>query len=218
MISISNLSIQQGDFQLKDISMDIEDGQYGVLMGPSGCGKTTILEAICGLRTQHQGKIQLGNLDVTHLPPGQRGIGYVPQDGALFPGIPVWEQLGFSMLLRKIPMEDVQKRVEEIAGQLGISDLLDRKPEGLSGGETQRVALGRALSIRPRFLCLDQPFSALDEDNLEEIVQLFIRTIKMEQVTTLHITHSHAEAKRLGDVIYTLSSGTIQSRTNQATH
>ena len=87
-----------------------------------------------------------------------------------------------------------------------------------SEGETQRVALGRALSIRPRFLCLDEPFSALDEDNLEEICQLFIQTIKMENVTTLHITHSKSEATRLGDVIFTLSAGKVQSRSNQATH
>jgi len=218
MILISKLSIQQGDFRLHDITMEIEDGQYGVLMGPSGCGKTTVLEAICGLRKMESGKISLGERDVTDLPPAQRGIGYVPQDGALFPRIPVWEQIGFSMLLRKQPIEKVRARVEELARELGILNLLDRKPEGLSGGETQRVALGRALSIRPRFLCLDEPFSALDEDNLEEICQLFIQTIKMENVTTLHITHSKSEATRLGDIIFTLSGGKVQSRSNQATH
>ena len=218
MISIANLSIQQGDFRLQEITMEIEDGQYGVLMGPSGCGKTTVLEAICGLRKMESGTISLGDRNVTNLPPAQRGIGYVPQDGALFPRIPVWEQIGFSMLLRKLPLDQVRARVEELAKELGILNLLDRKPEGLSGGETQRVALGRALSIRPRFLCLDEPFSALDEDNLEEICQLFIQTIKMENVTTLHITHSKSEATRLGDVIFTLSAGKVQSRSNQATH
>lgn len=215
MISIENLCIQQGDFRLSGITMHLPDGQYGVLMGPSGCGKTTILEAICGLRMVESGKILLGDLDVTDLPPGERGIGYVPQDGALFPGIPVWEQLGFSLLLRKKPQEEVKARVEELAKQLGILHLLDRKPEGLSGGETQRVALGRALSIRPKFLCLDEPLSALDEDNLEEIIQLFIETTKMQNVTTLHITHSHSEAKRLGDVIFTLSGGKVQNRGNE---
>lgn len=216
MISIEKLSIRQGGFSLSEVTMHIPDGKYGVLMGPSGCGKTTIIEAICGLRKIEAGKILLGDTDVTNLPPGERGIGYVPQDGALFPDIPVWEQLGFSMLLRKKPTSEIKARVEELAAQLGILHLLGRKPEGLSGGETQRVALGRALSIRPSFLCLDEPLSALDEDNLEEIIQLFIQTIKMQNVTTLHITHSHPEAKRLGDVIFTLKDGKVQDRSNQS--
>jgi molybdate/tungstate transport system ATP-binding protein len=216
MISIEKLSIRQGGFSLSEVTMHIPDGKYGVLMGPSGCGKTTIIEAICGLRKIEAGKILLGDTDVTNLPPGERGIGYVPQDGALFPDIPVWEQLGFSMLLRKKPTSEIKARVEELAAQLGILHLLGRKPEGLSGGETQRVALGRALSIRPSFLCLDEPLSALDEDNLEEIIQLFIQTIKMQNVTTLHITHSHSEAKRLGDVIFTLKDGKVQDRSYQS--
>lgn len=210
MITIQNLSIRQGEFSLQDINLEIADGEYAVLMGRSGCGKTTILEAICGLRKIEQGRILLGGRDVTALPPAERGVGYVPQDGALFPGLKVWEQLAFSMTVRKMPQSEIDERVSELAEDLGISSLLERLPDGLSGGETQRVALGRALSIRPRFLCMDEPLGALDEDILEEICGLFIQTLKKENVTALHITHSKSEAERLSDIVFHLSGGELR--------
>ena len=210
MITIQNLSIRQGEFSLQDINLEIADGEYAVLMGRSGCGKTTILEAICGLRKIEQGRILLGGRDVTALPPAERGVGYVPQDGARFPGLKVWEQLAFSMTVRKMPQSEIDERVSELAENLGISSLLERLPDGLSGGETQRVALGRALSIRPRFLCMDEPLGALDEDILEEICQLFKETVKKENVTALHITHSKSEAARLGDTVFHLSAGDLR--------
>jgi molybdate/tungstate transport system ATP-binding protein len=210
MITVEKLSIRQGDFELVDIGLELGEGEYGVLMGRSGCGKTTVLEAICGLRGIESGRILLGGQDVTHLPPADRGIGYVPQDGALFPGIKVWEQLAFSMLVRKLPQAEIESRVKELASNLGIKHLLQRFPDGLSGGETQRVALGRALSIKPRFLCMDEPLSALDEDILEEICELFTKTLKKENVTALHITHSKTEASRLGDVVFHLDGGMLK--------
>ncbi len=210
MIAVENLSIRQGDFSLDGVSLELADGEYGVLMGRSGCGKTTILEAVCGLRPIAGGRILLGGRDVSVLPPAERGIGYVPQDGALFPDKPVWEQLAFSMQVRKMPQPQVDQRVRELARDLGIDHLLERLPAGLSGGETQRVALGRALAVKPRFLCMDEPLSALDEDILEEICQLFTQTIKKENVTALHITHSKAEAARLGDAVFHLAGGKLQ--------
>ena len=210
MIAVENLSIRQGDFSLDGVSLELVDGEYGVLMGRSGCGKTTILEAVCGLRPIAGGRILLGGRDVSVLPPAERGIGYVPQDGALFPDKPVWEQLAFSMQVRKMPQSHVDQRVRELARDLGIDHLLERLPAGLSGGETQRVALGRALAMKPRFLCMDEPLSALDEDILEEICQLFTQTIKKENVTALHITHSKAEAARLGDAVFHLAGGKLQ--------
>ena len=210
MIAVDNLSIRQGDFLLDGVSLELSDGEYGVLMGRSGCGKTTVLEAICGLRPIIGGRILLGGRDVSVLPPAERGIGYVPQDGALFPDMPVWEQLAFSMLIRKIPKSQVEVRVRELAKDLGVTHLLERLPVGLSGGERQRVALGRALAVKPRFLCMDEPLSALDEDILEEICELFTQTIKKENVTALHITHSKAEAARLGDTLFHLVCGQLQ--------
>ena len=109
-----------------------------------------------------------------------------------------------------MPQSEINERVSELAEDLGISSLLERLPDGLSGGETQRVALGRALSIKPRFLCMDEPLSALDEDILEEICELFTKTLKKENVTALHITHSKAEASRLGDVVFHLDAGMLK--------
>lgn len=209
MIAVEDLSIRQGEFSLNGIFMELADGEYGVLMGRSGCGKTTLLEAICGLRPITGGRILLGGREVSALAPAQRGIGYVPQDGALFPDMPVWEQLAFSMLVRKMPRAQVESRVRGLAEDLGIAHLLERLPVGLSGGETQRVALGRALAVKPRFLCMDEPLSALDEDILEEICELFTQTIKKENVTALHITHSKAEAARLGDGVFHLAGGKL---------
>src|SRR4051812_25605066 len=141
-------------------------------MGPTGCGKTSVLEAVAGLRHVADGSIHLDDRDVTDLAPGSRGIGYVPQDGALFRTMTVYNHLAFALHLRNERRAAVDRRVRELADWLGIVPLLGRRPVGLSGGEAQRVALGRALSFRPKFLLLDEPLSALDEDTRGSIVEL----------------------------------------------
>jgi len=210
MIRIEQLEIRQGDFSLEKVDLVIPEGSYGALVGKSGCGKTTILEAVCGLRKTTGGKIFLGEIDSTALPPGERGVGYVPQDGALFPDLSVAEQLAFGLRLRKAEAEQMAKRVEELAERLGIESLLGRMPNGLSGGERQRVALGRALSTKPKFLCLDEPLSALDEDTHEEICDLLLGAIKGQEVTVLHVTHNTKEVERLADVVFRVSNGQIE--------
>ena len=147
--------------------------------------------------------------DVSHEVPGNRNIGYVPQDGALFPNLPVRRQLAFGLMVRKRPEEEIAKRVEELGEFLGIAHLLDRQPNGLSGGERQRVALGRALAIHPRLLCLDEPLSALDEETHDEMLGFLRLTIKQENVTTLHVTHSHREAEALADEVLVLRDGVL---------
>jgi molybdate/tungstate transport system ATP-binding protein len=209
MISVHDLSLTQGAFSLEGLSLEIPQGQYAVLTGKSGTGKTTILEAICGLRPIRGGRIHLGGVDVTHLRPAERRVGYVPQDGALFPTFRVGDQLAFAMIVRHQKCHDIQARVEELAEMLSITHLLDRTPDNLSGGEIQRVALGRVLALKPRALCFDEPLSALDSETHEEICDLLQNTIRKQRITTLHITHNRAEAQALADIEFHLSDGCI---------
>ena len=204
MIEVRDLTLHQGDFCLRNVSITVPDGKYGVLMGPSGCGKTTLLEAICGLRPIAAGNIRLGGVEVNNLPPGARGIGYVPQDAALFPKLRVRDQLAFGLVLRNRSDKEIADRVDELAELLRIGHLLDRLPHGLSGGERQRVAFGRALAINPPILCLDEPLSALDDDTHDELLALIKGLRHHVAATTLHVTHSRKEAKALADVVLTL--------------
>jgi molybdate/tungstate transport system ATP-binding protein len=210
LIRVENLSLRAGHFALDSISFEVPTGRYGVLMGRTGCGKTTLLESLCGLRRVTAGRIWLSGREVTTLKPSQRGIGFVPQDGALFETMTVREHLGFALAIRKTRRAEIDARVAELAELLGIARLLARRPEGLSGGERQRVALGRALSARPDILCLDEPLSALDEATRDEICLLLESIRNKTGVTTLHITHNRSEAVRLGDVILLLENGTIR--------
>ena len=210
MIALENIVLRQGSFELRDIGLELAAGEYGVLMGASGSGKTTLLEAICGLRKIASGRIILGERDVSQLPPAERGVGYVPQDRALFPTMLVREQLAFGLVLRALGQAQIAKRVNELAELLGITGLLDRMPDKLSGGEAQRVALGRALAHRPSVLCLDEPLAALDEELHGEMCLLLERVHRETGVTILHITHSPSEAKRLAGCHFLLADGKVQ--------
>ena len=209
MIQLDSVSIGAGEFGLKDVSLSVETGAYAILMGKTGCGKTTLLEGICGLRPVDGGMIGLMGRDVTRLKPAERGIGYVPQDGALFDTMTVRRHLAFALEVRKWGAGDIQERVEELASLLQISSLLDRKPHGLSGGERQRGALGRTLSFPPPVLCLDEPLSALDHETRLEMCDL-LEAVKNEfKVTVLHVTHDLNEAARLADVRFEIVAGSI---------
>lgn len=210
MIEISKLCIEAGPFRLNDVSLTVPPGQYGVLMGKTGSGKTTILESVIGLRRIAAGRIELHGTDVSHLDSAVRGVGYVPQDGALFPTMTVRDHLDFALMIRSVPKESCQSRVIELARLLGIEHLLDRKPRGLSGGERQRVALGRALSFRPKVLCLDEPLSALDDETREKMCTLLETVQKQTGATTLHVTHNQSEAERLADCLFRIEGGRIE--------
>lgn len=203
-----------GSFSLENISFEIPDGGYAALMGRTGAGKTTILEAICGLRSVVSGTIELAGRDVTSLKPAERGIGYVPQDGALFSTMSIRDHLAFSLVVRKWSKSAIDSRVSELVELLGIAHLLDRKPAGLSGGEEQRVSLGRALAFRPAILCLDEPLSALDDQTRAEMYELLAHVRQHTGVTTLHITHNQSEAASLADQLLVLEDGQITSRPN----
>ena len=212
MISIRNLSITLGTFSLQDVSLQVPGGNYAVLMGKTGSGKTSILEAICGLRAIRSGRIELAGRNVTRLKPAARGIGYVPQDGALFDTMTVREHLAFALQIRRWSQSAVQQRVEELTELLEIEHLLARYPFGLSGGESQRVALGRALAPRPEILLLDEPLSALDQDTRHHMYAVLKRIHQSQAITALHVTHSQTEADELADLVLRLDSGRVRTQ------
>jgi len=209
MIELDAISIRAGSFHLDGVSLEVSKGGYMALMGRTGSGKTTLLEAICGLRSVESGTIRIAGQDVTQARPSQRGIGYVPQDLALFPTMTVARQLALPLSIRHLDKRFISERVDNIAAMLGIGDLLNRRPSGLSGGELQRVALGRALSFAPSVLCLDEPLSALDDETREEICGVIKRVQEEVEVTVLHVTHSLKDAEMLADATLTIREGTI---------
>jgi molybdate/tungstate transport system ATP-binding protein len=180
------------------------------LMGETGSGKTTLLECLCGLRSLEQGRIELAGRDVTRLRPGERNIGYVPQDGALFPTMTVRNHFALPLEIRKWKSAEITQRIEQLAELLGIGYLLDRLPGKLSGGEIQRVALGRALAYSPATLILDEPLSAMDDQTRQHMYQLLKNVQKATQVTVLHITHSISEASELADCQFVMRQGCIE--------
>jgi ABC-type sugar transport system ATPase subunit len=210
MIELRDVAIAQGSFRLEDVSLAVPRGCYAVLMGKTGCGKTTLLEAIAGLRSVAGGQILMGGIDVTRFPPAARDLGYVPQDGALFRTMTVRANLAFALELHHVPEDTLERRVRQLAGWLEIESLLDRRAVGLSGGETQRVALGRALAYGPPVLLLDEPLSALDEGTRDRLLGLLHGIRQRGQVTVLHVTHSQHEARLLGDIIFRLQHGLVE--------
>lgn len=206
MIEVENLTVRQGAFALERISFAVPGGEYAVLMGKSGSGKTTTLEALAGLRPVAGGVIRFAGRDVTQLPPAMRNLGYVPQDGVLFDTMTVRDNLGFALEIRGA---NPTTRVAEIAEQLELTHLLDRHPHGLSGGEKQRVALGRALAFRPLVLLLDEPLGALDEDTRDHLIGLLNRLRHTRTVAVLHVTHNRSEADRLADRVFQLKDGSL---------
>jgi ABC-type sugar transport system ATPase subunit len=200
VIRLQNISWKAGAFALDNVSFNVPAATYAVLMGRTGTGKTSLVEIICGLRTPQSGQVWLNDRDVTRMPPGQRGLGFVPQDGALFPTLTVAEQIGFALRIQKAPTASIDSTVRELAAEMAITHLLDRRPPGLSGGEKQRVALARALAAKPGVLLLDEPLAAVDEDTQSDLIHLLKRTQQQHQITVLHVTHSRREAEGLADL------------------
>jgi len=210
MISVRNLSLRAGAFALDGISFDVPQGAYAVLMGRTGSGKTSLLESIAGLRRPISGTIFLDGRDVTALPPALRGIGYVPQDRVLFTTMSVYENIAFALTIRKRPPYEIEQRVTELAAVLGIDHLLQRWPQGLSGGEAQRAALGRPLAADPAVLLLDEPLSALDDDTRAEMHELLGKVRARTNVTALQVTHHRSDAESLGTCMLILADGSVQ--------
>lgn len=209
MIEIKNLSIDLGEFFLKDINLAIGDGEYFVILGPTGAGKTVLLECIAGLHRIKKGEIWLGRNDITHRTPEEREMGYVPQDYVLFPFLNVLDNIAFGLEKAKHTKAEIQERVQTMARLMGISHLLYRDTRSLSGGEKQRAALARALAPSPKILLLDEPLSALDLQT-SKYLRMELRRIHRELgVTTIHITHDLMEAIEMADRVAIIQNGGV---------
>jgi ABC-type Fe3+/spermidine/putrescine transport system ATPase subunit len=210
MIDLRNIRYRIGSFVLRDVSLHVDKGEYFVLLGPPGSGKTILLQTISGLCAIESGKVVIGGRDVTREQPRLRRIGYVPQDYALFPHLSVAGNIEFGLRAKGINRSEMQKRVSELAEQLGIVSLLQRQVFGLSGGERQRVALARALVIQPEVLLLDEPVSALDESTRESVCIELQRLQRDLGITTIHVSHHLDEAFSVADRAGVMRGGEFQ--------
>src|SRR4051794_21965871 len=195
---------------VRDMSLDIEDGEFVVFVGPSGCGKSTALRMIAGLEDISKGKVFIGDNLVNDLPPRDRDVAMVFQNYALYPHMNVRENMGFALKLKKMDKDEINRRVEEAARVLSIERFLDRKPKALSGGQRQRVALGRAIVREPNAFLMDEPLSNLDA---KLRVQMRTEISKLHNrigTTTIYVTHDQTEAMTMADRIVLLKDGVVQ--------
>ncbi len=200
----------EGNAVVSDLTLDIREGEFLVLVGPSGCGKTTSLRMLAGLERPSHGRIYMGDRDVTDLPTGQRDVAMVFQSYALYPNMNVYKNLAFGPRVRKEPKQDLKERVDVVADLLGIKHLLGRSPAALSGGQRQRVALGRALIREPHVFLMDEPLSNLDAALRVQMRAELIRLHKrLESTTTVYVTHDQVEALTMGDRVAVLKDGVL---------
>ncbi len=195
---------------LNDVSLDVGDGEFLVLVGPSGCGKSTLLRIIAGLEAPTRGRCILDGVDVTDRDPTQRDVAMVFQNYALYPHMTVRKNLEFPLRLRKFSTSERGRKVDEVAEILGLAPLLDRKPGTLSGGQMQRVALGRAIIRNPRLFLFDEPLSNLDAKMRSEMRSEIARLHRRLGVTTIYVTHDQAEAMTMGSRIVVMQKGSVQ--------
>lgn len=192
------------------IDLEIRDGEFMVLVGPSGCGKSTTLRMLAGLEEVNEGKIFIGDRDITNLPPKDRDIAMVFQNYALYPHMSVADNMAFALKMAKVPEAERKKRVADAAKILGLEEYLERKPKALSGGQRQRVAMGRAIVRNPQVFCMDEPLSNLDA---KMRVQTRTDIAKLQAdlgVTTVYVTHDQVEAMTMGDRVAVMKDGYLQ--------
>jgi multiple sugar transport system ATP-binding protein len=199
-----------GVLAVDDVSLDIADGEFVVLVGPSGCGKTTLLRMMAGLEDVTEGTLEIGGVDVTDKPPQKRDIAMVFQNYALYPHMTVRDNLAYGLKLRKMPKAEWRRRVDEVAHTLGLDELLDRKPSALSGGQRQRVAMGRAIVREPKAFLMDEPLSNLDAKLRVSMRAELARLHDRLRVTTVYVTHDQVEAMTLGQRVAVLRNGVLQ--------
>jgi sulfate transport system ATP-binding protein len=211
MITATAITKQYGAFRaLDDVSVEIASGSLTALLGPSGSGKSTLLRVIAGLETPDAGTVVLEGRDVTALAPQRRGVGFVFQHYAAFKHMSVRENVAFGLKIRKRPKAEVNAKVDELLGIVGLAGYQDRYPSQLSGGQRQRMALARALAIEPRVLLLDEPFGALDA-NVRAELRAWLRRLHEEvHVTTVLVTHDQEEAMELADRVVVLNQGRVE--------
>jgi multiple sugar transport system ATP-binding protein len=199
-----------GTRAVSDLSLNIQDGEFIVLVGPSGCGKTTALRMVAGLETISEGTIRIGDRVVNTVPPKERDIAMVFQNYALYPHMTVYDNMAFGLKLRKVSKEEIDRRVREAAGILGLGEFLQRKPRALSGGQRQRVAMGRAIVREPKAFLMDEPLSNLDAKLRVQMRSEIARIQHELGVTTIYVTHDQVEAMTMGDRVAVIRKGLLQ--------
>jgi ABC-type sugar transport system ATPase subunit len=209
-IQLENVTKKFGDLvAVNDVSLEVTDGEFVALLGPSGCGKTTTLRLIAGLEVPDAGRIQIGERDVTRLPPRDRDIAMVFQDYALYPHMTLLNNIGYPLKVRGVSKQDMTRRVTEVAQQLQIADLLARRPGQVSGGQQQRASVARALAHQAQVFLFDEPLSNLDA-KLRLEARAFLKRLQHEiGVTAVYVTHDQAEAMALADRIVVMNFGRI---------
>ncbi|MFB9948813.1 ABC transporter ATP-binding protein [Rhizobium puerariae] len=197
---------------IQDLNLDIPDHEFVVFLGPSGCGKSTMLRMIAGLEEISGGKVEIGERDVTHLPPGERGVAMVFQSYALYPHMSVYDNIAFGLRRQKVAEAEIAARVTQVSGLLGLEQFLDRKPRNLSGGQQQRVAMARAMIKTPKLFLFDEPLSNLDA-KLREKLRTEIRRMHLDlKTTTIFVTHDQLEAMTIADRIVLMRAGAIEQQ------
>jgi ABC-type sugar transport system ATPase subunit len=214
LLDLDSIWYRAGSFGLSDICMTVHPGEYRCLVGATGSGKTMLLELIAGIRKPSQGIIRWKGVDITGLPPEDRGFGFSYQDSLLFPFLSVRDNVLFGLSggrrdARRWVDEATSARLMSIAEQTRISHLLDRNPGNLSGGERQRVALARAIIIEPQLLLIDEPLSALDFETSGEIRRLIRSVTRARNIAVVHVTHNPVEVEELADTVTTLVAGHV---------
>ena len=199
-----------GTRALEDVNIEINDGEFVVLVGPSGCGKTTLLRMVAGLEDITEGEIFIGDKIVNEVAPKDRDIAMVFQNYALYPHMSVYDNMAFSLKLRKLPKEEIDKKVKDAARTLEISELLERKPKALSGGQRQRVAMGRAIVRSPEAFLMDEPLSNLDAKLRVQMRAELGQLHTQLETTTLYVTHDQVEAMTMGDRVAVIRKGDLQ--------
>jgi multiple sugar transport system ATP-binding protein len=211
-VTIRNLnkSYENGFHAVKDVSLEIRDKEFVVLVGPSGCGKTTTLRMVAGLEEITSGEIMIGSRVINDLPPMDRNIAMVFQNYALYPHKSVYQNMAFGLQMRKYPADEIRKRVQDTAEILGIESLLERKPRQLSGGQRQRVAVGRAIVRHPEVFLFDEPLSNLDAQLRVQMRVELKRLHERLETTAIYVTHDQVEAMTLGDRVVVMKDGWVQ--------
>ncbi|MCS7130324.1 MAG: tungstate ABC transporter ATP-binding protein WtpC [Archaeoglobaceae archaeon] len=210
MLRVEKISKSLKEFRLKDISFEVKNGEYFIILGPSGAGKTLLLETIAGIFKPEKGRILLDDREITNEPPERREIAYIPQNYGLFSHMSVYENIAYGLRLRKVRKEEIHEEVKRISEILEISDLLERNVKKLSGGEQQRVAIARALVVKPKLLLLDEPFSALDQNLKSKLMKEMKKWREELKFTAIHVTHSFEESLILGDRVGILIDGKME--------
>ena len=209
-ISSAGKIYPNGTRALEDVSIEINDGEFVVLVGPSGCGKTTLLRMVAGLEDITEGEISIADKIVNEVAPKDRDIAMVFQNYALYPHMSVYDNMAFSLKLRKLPKDEIDKKVKEAAKTLEIDELLERKPKALSGGQRQRVAMGRAIVRSPQAFLMDEPLSNLDAKLRVQMRAELGELHAQLETTTLYVTHDQVEAMTMGDRVAVIRKGVLQ--------